>query len=126
MSSAELMFYHLVPKYSPGPGQRRLYGGYAGLEVVLHLRFDYLHDAVRQQRCPFSMIKGMDAGVFLAEVKPRFIYLGNWLSYPIDAVCEFSNHVLCCRGCSCLSPFKLFPQKEKCQHNFNMHKLWRQ
>lgn len=69
-------------------------GGYAGLEVVLHLHFDSLHDAVSQQRCPFSMIKGMDVGVFLAELKPRFIYLGNWLSYPVDAVCEFSNCML--------------------------------
>lgn len=101
MSSAELTFYHLIPKHSSGTGQRRLYGGYAGLEFVLYLPFDSLHDAVSQQRCPFSMIKGMDVGVFLAEVKPRFIYLGNWLSYPAGAVCEFSNCMLCCRDSSC-------------------------
>lgn len=71
MSSAELMFYHLDPKYSPGPGQRKLYGCYAGLEFVLHLHFASLSDAVSQQRCPFSMIKGMGVNVFLAEVKPK-------------------------------------------------------
>lgn len=73
MSSTELTFCHLVPKYSPGPGQRRFYGGYAGVKFVLHLHLDSLRDAVSHQRCPFSTIKGMDVGVFLAEVKRRFI-----------------------------------------------------
>lgn len=75
-------------------------GGYAGLEFVLRLHFDSLHDAVGQQRCRFSMIKGMDVDVLLAEVKLRFMYLRNCLSYPADVVCEFSNCVLCRRDSS--------------------------
>lgn len=99
-SSAEPTIYCLVSKYNPGPGQRRLCGGYAGLEFALHLHFDSLHDAFSQQRCPYGIIKGMDVKVFVAEVKPRFIYLENWLCYPIDAVREFSNTRLCCRDSS--------------------------
>lgn len=67
MSSAELVFYSLAPKYSPGHGQRRLYGGFAGLEFVLRLHFDSLHDAVSQQRCPFSVIKGGWMWVFFLQ-----------------------------------------------------------
>lgn len=81
-----------------------IYGGYAGLEFALHLHSDSLHDAVSQQTCPYSIIKGMDVNIFLAEVKPRFIYLENWLCYPTDAACEFSNCRICCRDSSC--PFQ--------------------
>lgn len=122
------MVYHLVLKCSPGKE------GYMGVMLVWNsvCIFILIPCVLADGGVPLTMIRengNVRACVciifFLEEVKPRFIYLENWLSYSViqHVNLQTARCLLLCRDSLCLSPFKLFFQTEKCQHNSNMHKL---
>lgn len=88
VSSAKLRFYHLVPKHSPGLRRRRLYGGYAVLEVGLHFHFDSLRVTASQQRCPFNVVRESgDAYISLQRLNPD-LYI-----WKIDSSAQLIQHV---------------------------------